>query len=190
MRARSSFRKRSRASPPRKGPSSPDGLPPGSSRASSAMWRGLCGQHPRMRPPSSGHAPGFFPAAQQCGRRKKATLSMSSSDDATDARAPACLWRLRIRPASAVPDVPTAPCGSRFPPCPPAVPAQGSGPQAVEFRSTDNPSLPMRMPYALRGNNGKDRKVKPCGGLLVDEDAQSIRTFYILQKPPIFLHKV
>lgn len=77
-----------------------------------------------------------------------------------------------------------------FSPCPPAVPAQGSGPQAVEFRSTDNPSLPMRMPYALRGNNGKDRKVKPCGGLLVDEDAQSIRTFYILQKPPIFLHKV
>ena len=190
MRARSSFRKRSRASPPRKGPSSPDGLPPGSSRASSAMWRGLCGQHPRMRPPSSGHAPGFFPAAQQCGRRKKATLSMSSSDDATDARAPACLWRLRIRPASAVPDVPTAPCGSRFPPCPPAVPAQGSGPQAVEFRSTDNPSLPMRMPYALRGNNGKDRKANLAGGSLLTKMCKAYALFTFCKSPRFFLHKV
>ena len=103
---------------------------------------------------------------------------------ATGSRAPAILWRLRIRPTSAVPDVPTAPYGSRFPPCPPAVPAQSSGPYGLKTPQHRQPLSPdAHAVCAMRGNNGKDRKANLAGGSLLTKMRKAYALFTFCKSP-------
>lgn len=58
-----------------------------------------------------------------------------------------------------------------------------------KLRSADNPSLPMRMPYAPRGNNGKDRKANLAGGSLLTKMRKAYALFTFCKSPRFFYTK-
>ncbi len=132
----------------------------------------------------------FFPAAQRCVRRMKEALGMRPSDDRhriAGARDPVAFAYPSDKRCAGRSDgalrQPFSPLSSR---CSGAK-LRPVWPENSAAQTTPLSRCACRMRY--EGQQRKRPQGEPCGGLLVDEDAQSIRTFYILQKPLIFYTK-
>ena len=126
----------------------------------------------------------FFPAAQRRVRRMEEALGMRPSDDRhriAGARDPVAFAYPSDKRCAGRSD---GALRQPFSPCPPAVPAQSSGPYGLKTPQHRQPLSPdAHAVCAMRGNNGKDRKANLAGGSLLTKMRKAYALFTFCKSP-------